>query len=417
MVLRNPRTPEFILTLQTIREARSLKVNEGRTLLDNAQRENRSLTAEESAKFDAIKGAITDLEQQEQRQQFMDDADRRSIGTPITGNTDTLPELEKRASLLAVVRAGMEGRALTGADAEVHAELERRHGKAKHGGILVPLSAFEKRQNMTTTAPELVATQHRADQYIGPLRDSVLVQRLGVRTLSGLTGNVSIPKAGTGLSVGWVEEGQALPESEMDFESVSLTPHHVGGITEMSRQLIQQSSPAIEDLVRQDLSWAIAHAVDKAIIAGTGTGGQPLGIINRTGVQEAELPETWADVLAIEQMLAALNINPTGWYTSPGVLTALRGILKAATAGSEYIATAGRIGDLPAATSNAAPVDTAILGDWSQVLLGQWGAVEILVNPYAETPYRRGGVLVRAMSTVDVAVRHEQAFVVATKGP
>lgn len=80
---------------------------------------------------------------------------------------------------------------------------------------------------------------------------------------------------------------------------------------------------------------------------------------------------------AIEQQLAALNITPTGWYTSPGVLTGLRGILKAATAGGEYIATAGHIDELPVASSNAAPAETAILGDWSQVLLGQWGAVEI----------------------------------------
>lgn len=403
-------------SITAIREQRTAKVAEARNLLSVAERENRSLTTDEQSKFDALKTEITALEAAEQRQQFVDDAERRQTGIVVNRNGDTTTDLEQRVSLLTVLRAGIEGRALTGAEAEMHAELERRHGKAKHGGILVPLSAFEKRANMTTTAPELVATQHRADQYIGPLRDSLLVQRLGVRTLSGLTGNVSIPKAGTGLSVGWVEEGQALPESQMDFESVTLTPHHVGGITEMSRQLIQQSSPAIEDLVRQDLSWAIAHAVDAAIIAGTGANGQPLGIINRTGVQEAALPATWADVLAIEQMLAAVNVNPTGWYTSPAVMTALRGILKASTAGSEYIATAGRIGDLPAASSNAAPADTAILGDWSQVLLGQWGAVEILVNPYAETPYRRGGVLVRAMSTVDVAVRHEQAFVVATEG-
>src|SRR5690606_10856857 len=123
------------------------------------------------------------------------------------------------------------GRALSGAEAEVHAELERRHGKAKHGGILVPLSAFEARANTTTTAGELVGTDHRASDYIGPLRASLLVKALGVRTLSGLTGNVSIPKHGAGLTAGWVAEGEALPESEMAFDAVTLTPHHVGGIT------------------------------------------------------------------------------------------------------------------------------------------------------------------------------------------
>lgn len=405
------------MTLARIREQRTAKVAEARSILAKAETENRSLSADEAKAFDAVKADITALEAAETRQQFMDETERRAPGTVITAGGDTVADLEQRVSLVTVLRAGMEGRTLTGPEAEMHAELERRHGPAKNGGILVPLSAFERRANTTTSAGELVGTVHRADQYIGPLRNSLLVQRLGVRTLSGLTGNVSIPKAGAGLTAGWVTEGQALPESDMDFESVTLTPHHVGGITEMSRQLIQQSSPAIEDLVRDDLSFAVAQAIDRAIIAGTGANGQPLGIIGRAGVQEAELPATWADVLAIEQMLAAVNVNPTGWYTSPGVLTALRGILKAASAGSDYIATAKAIGELPVASSNAAPAETAILGDWSQVLLGQWGAVEILVNPYAETPYRRGGVLVRAMATVDVAVRHEEAFVVATEAP
>lgn len=398
------------MNLKSIREAKAHKTAEARAILAGA--ENRNLTAEESAKFDGLKAEIEQLEQQEARAQFLDDAERRATGTVVTGS-DSLADLESRVSLLTVLRAGMEGRTLTGAEAEIHAELERRHGKAQHGGILVPLAAFEKRANTTTSAADLVGTDHRADQYIGPLRDSLLVRNLGVRTLSGLVGNVSIPKWGSGLSAGWVTEGQALSESDMTFDAVTLTPHHVGGITEMSRQLIQQSAPAIEDLVRQDLSYAVAAEIDRAIIAGSGTAGQPQGLIGRAGVQTEALPASWDDVLDIEQLLAAVNVNPTGWYTSPAVLTALRKILKAPTAGSGYIATASSIGDLPASSSNAAPVDTAILGDWSQVLLGQWGAVEILVNPYAEVPYRRGGVLVRAFSTIDVAVRHEEAFVVA----
>ena len=405
------------MSLKSIRERKTAKVGEARALVAKAEGESRALTTEESTTFDALRSEITELETQERRAEWLADLDRNANGTVVHGNGER--DLEQRVSLLSVLRAGMEGRALTGAEAEMHAELQRRHGTPKHGGILVPLSAFEKRANTTTTAPELVGTDHRADLYIGPLRDSLLVRQLGVRTLTGLVGNVSIPKAGAGLSAGWVPEGTALPESDMDFDAVTLTPHHVGGITEMSRQLIQQSAPDIEDLVRQDLSYAVAHEIDAAIIAGSGTGGEPLGLLGRTGsngdVQTDSIPASWADVLDIEQLLAAVNVNPTGWYTSPAVLTGLRKILKAPTAGSGYIAERGRIGDLPAASSNAAPTDVAILGDWSQVLLGQWGAVEILVNPFAEAPYRRGGVLVRAFSTVDVAIRHEQAFVVAAE--
>ena len=54
-----------------------------------------------------------------------------------------------------------------------------------------------------------------------------------------------------------------------------------------------------------------------------------------------------------------------------------------------------------------------IAGDWSQMMLGIWSEVDILVNPFAETAYNKGNVLVRAMSTVDIACRHPEAFVVA----
>src|SRR3546814_4523905 len=154
-------------------------------------------------KFDALKAEITDLESQESRAQFLDDAERRQTGTVVSGS-ESFANIESRVSLLSVLRAGMEGRALNGAEAEVHAELERRHGKAQNGGILVPLAAFEQRANTTPPASDRVVPDHRADQDIGPPPASLPVKNLGVRTLSCLFGNVSLTKAGTDLSVRWV---------------------------------------------------------------------------------------------------------------------------------------------------------------------------------------------------------------------
>ncbi len=133
-------------------------------------------------------------------------------------------------------------------------------------------------------------TVHRADLYIGPLREALIARRLGVRVLTGLRGNLSIPKYGSGLETGWVAEGGAVPEGDMAFDSVGLEPKHVGGKTEMSRQLIQQSSPEIEQLVRDDLAFLIAKQIDRAIIAGTGTNNEPLGVLNFTGAQPRRCP-------------------------------------------------------------------------------------------------------------------------------
>lgn len=399
-------------TLQAIREAKAAKVAEARSLVAKATAENRSLTADESNGFDALKREITDLEGEEQRAAFLAEQERRSAGVVIAGNGSDNPE--HRVSLLRVVRMLAEGRTLDGAEAEAATELQRRNGAPKHGGILVPLSALESRASTSATAGSLIPTEHRPDLMIAPLRASLAVKSLGVRTLTGLSGNVSIPRHG-GLSVGWVPEGGSLPESDLNADAITLTPRHVGGITELSRNLLIQGSPDVQKLVAADLSAAIGLAVDTAIIGGTGLAGQPQGIIGRAGVLTAVMPDTWGEVLAVEQQLRAGNVDPSGWYTSPAVMTTLRGTLKDATAGSDYIATLSTIGDLPAAASNAAPAGKAVLGDWSQVIVGQWGdAVEILVNPYSDAAYRRGGVLVRAFLSVDVGIRHNEAFVVAS---
>lgn len=404
------------MKINEIRELRAAKVAEARSLLAAAETAKRSLTAEESAKFDSLKVEISDLEAQEARAAFMDEQERRGAARTVETGKDTFAALESRVSLLDTLRAGMEGRSLTGAAAELHKELEVRHGKAANGGILVPLSAFEKRTNDTTSGASLIGVDHRADQFIGPLRNSLLVKALGVRTLSGLVGNVDIPKAGNVLSVGWITDGQNAPSSDKTFSSVTMSPKHVAGVTEMSRQLILQSAPTIEALVRDDLSFAIAAAVDSAIISGSGAAGQPLGLLHRPGIHTTTVPATWSDVLDAEQVLRGANIEPSGWYTNTAVQTSLRKVLKSNVAGAQYIAGPSSIGDLPSASSNAAPAKTAILGDWSQVLVGQWGAVELLVNPFAEGPYQRGGVLVRAFATVDVQCRHDEAFVIC-QGP
>jgi HK97 family phage major capsid protein len=404
------------MSLNALREQRAAKTAEARTLLGRAESEKRSLTSDETATFDTLKATITDLEAQEARAQFLDDAERRASGTVIHGDR-SVADLESRVSLMAVIRAQMEGRALTGAEAEYHAETERRTGR-KATGLFVPMSALERRVNTTTSAADLVGTDHRADQYIEPLRNKLLARRLGVRVLSGLRGNVSIPKHGTSVTSGWVAENSNLTPSDMTFDAVTLTPKHVGALSEMSRQLIQQSDPSIEQLLRDDMSFAIAQAIDSALIQGGGAN-EPDGILSTVGVQTGTLATpTWLQVLEMLEKLELVNASPNAWLTAPGAATVLRSTLKSASSGAGFLLDGGRMADLPAWVTNQVPGTTdggtVILGDFSQAMLGIWSELDILVNPYESTAYARGGVAVRAMATVDVGIRHPEAFVVAS---
>ena len=405
------------MNLAAIRESRAAKVAEMRALLSKSAAENRTtLNADESKIFDKLKGEIQALEGDEQRATFMQEIERRQAGEPV--GDQAVGELESRVSITKVLQAGMEGRALTGAEAEYHQETERRTGR-KAQGVFVPASLFEQRANTTTTNADLVPTMHRGDLYIAPFRDALLARRLGVRVLTGLTGNLSIPKYGDALTGGWVAEGGALSEGNMSSDSVTLAPKHVGGYTEMSRQLIQQSSPAIEQLVRDDLAFMVAKHIDAALIEGGGTN-EPKGVLTTTGIQTANLATlSWANVLAMLQKLDLVNATAANIVASTKVKAKLAGTLKA-TGIAGYLMEGGRMADLPVYFTNQLKEKTGtpntgrlIAGDWSQVMLGVWSELDILVNPFAEAPYKRGGVLVRAMATCDVAVRHPEAFVVA----
>lgn len=407
-------------TLQAIREAKAAKVAEARALVAKADTEKRSLSAEESASFDKIKGEIEALEAEETRATFLADAERRSAGVAITGpGGDTYASLQSQVRVLDILQAAVEGRALSGAAAEYHAETERRTGR-KAQGVFVPMSALETRVNTTATAPELVATEHRPQDYIQPLRNRLLARKLGVRVLDGLHGNLVVPKHGTGLSVGWVAENSAVPESDMAPDSVTLSPKHAGGVTELSRQLIMQSSPAVEQLVRDEFAYLIAQAIDSALIKGGGAN-EPDGVLSTVGIQTASMATlNWAAVLAMKLKADTANADAVNWVMSPQAAAQFAGTEKATGTGIYLMGDDGKMSGLPVYVTNQVPdepgaPDTgiAILGDWSQVMLGIWSEIDILVNPYAETPYRRGGVLVRAMSTVDIAVRHPEAFVVA----
>jgi len=410
------------MTLQEIRERRTAKAAEARAIVNKADSEKRSLTSDESATFDTIKAEIIGLETQEARQQFLDDAERRQAGTVISGNGEHgLGELETRVSLLRVLQAGVEGRSLDGAEAEYNAEMERRNGR-KAQGVFMPLRTIEQRVNTAANSGAIIPTDHRADQYIGALRNSLLTRRLGVRVLSGLSGNVSIPKYGSGVTTGWVADNSSLNASDMTHGSVTLSPKHAGSLSEMSRSLIMQSSPDIEQLLREDMAAGLATALDRVTIGGGGAN-EPAGIIATLGAANATLATpTWAEVLEIVKDVEVANaLGVHSWLLNPAAKAKLSGTLKVTgDAGAGFLLEGGKIGDHAAYSTNQVPAAAAagaIFGDWSQVLLGIWSELDVLVNPYDSTAYARGGVMVRAMATCDIAMRHIEAFQYADDVP
>ncbi len=403
------------MQLHQIREARAQKVAEARSLLASMP----TLTPEAQAKFDKLKSEITALEADEQRAEFLETAERRSLGAPVDKARN---ELEGQVNVLDAIACQIENRSATGALAEFQAEAKRQGLTARNGGILVPTSIFEKRTTMTTTgAAAVVPDDYRADQFIGLLRNSLIVRQLGARVLSGLRGDTVLPKATGAATAYWVGEGDALTESNTTYSSIKLEPKTVGALTAFSRNLALQSNPSIEALLRDDISAVVGLAVDKALIHGTAVAKQPVGILNVSGIQTANLATlSWATIVAMLEKLGLENITPNAVLTHAKAATKLQTTLKDASAGSVYLMDGGRVAGLPAYVTNQLDAKAGtpdkgrvIAGDFSQIVIGEWGVTEILANPYAPGAYEKGDVQLRIMHTMDAVVRHPKAFVVA----
>lgn len=196
------------MKLHEIRQKKAAKVAEARNILTVAETEKRSLNAAEQTAFDAIKAEVTSLEGHEARAQFVEEAERRTAGEPVDASRASL---EARVSVVDAINAQIENRALTGALAEFNAEQKRQGVQAR--GVLVPQSLFNETRaaQTTTTAAGIVPEDFRPEEFVGLLRNSMVVQSLGARVLPNLRGDVTIPRQATTSTAQWIGKSRTHP--------------------------------------------------------------------------------------------------------------------------------------------------------------------------------------------------------------
>jgi HK97 family phage major capsid protein len=280
----------------------------------------------------------------------------------------------------------------------------------------------------------IVGTELLATDFIEVLRNNTVIGQLGARFLSGLVENVNLPRQNAQTQTYWVGESSALTESEATFDQVQLRPHVVGGISKMSRLMLQQATPAIEQLVREDLLLVEALAVDLAALNGTGSAAQPTGISNTSGVASVVGGTNGANLtfdLMIAMYVAPLLANAPQQNLGFAFNAKCKGYLATmkATTG-QYLwepqqSIAGGIPDsivgYKYAVSNQLPYNLTkgssagicselIFGNWQELLIGEWGVTEILANPFDATGFTTGDVSIRIFQTVDVGLRHPASF-------
>lgn len=288
----------------------------------------------------------------------------------------------------------------------------KRYGVTPQG-IMVPTDILRRDIN-TSDDNELVGTNLMAGSFIDVLRNSSSVMAAGARMMPGLVGNVAIPKKSSASTAAWIStEGGNASESEPTFAQVTLAPKTVGAYTDMTRQAILQSTPAIESLIRDDLTQGLALAIDKAGLEGSGASGQPTGILNTVGVNKpssfAAAVPTFAEMVALETALAEDNalLGSLAYITDAATYGGLKTKSKDSGSG-QFVLEGGEANGYRVIRSQQATAGNVYFGNFADLLIGMWGGLDLTVDPY--TASTSGTVRIVALQSVDVAVRHAVSF-------
>ena len=324
---------------------------------------------------------------------------------------------DKEASQFSIVRAIQA--LSTGNWKEAGFEMEASRAVAKKlgrdpQGIYIPYETL--RRDLTvgtaTAGGHTVGTDMAADSFIELLRNRMAVMAMGARSLTGLVGNVAIPRQTSGATAYWVAESGAPTESAQAFDQVTLSPKTVGAFTDISRKLLLQSSIDVESFVRNDLATTLALAIDLAALNGSGSSNQPTGVINTSGVGAVDLTGgiSWADVVELESDIATANadVGSLGYMTTAALRGTMKTTLKASGVSGYLWEGDNTVNGYRAMVSNQIPAGKIVYGNWADLIVGMWGALDITTDIY--TGSTSGTVRVVALQDVDIAVRHAASF-------
>lgn len=304
----------------------------------------------------------------------------------------------------------------------------KKMGKASRGFFLP--SDVQKRDLTAGTNNAggfSVATDLRPGDFISMLRNAMVIDQLGARMLTGLIGQVAIPKQSGAATAYWVAENASPTESQQLLAQVTMTPKTVGAFTDISRRLLLQSSIDVENMVQSDLAAVLGLAIQQAAIAGTGASNQPTGLL--TAITPSViggtngLAPTWQNMIDLETAVASANadVGSMAYLTNAKVRGKLKSTQKFSGTNGQPIWDQGNtpINGYRAAITNGVPsnltkgtsagVASAILfGNFSDLIIGMWGSLDLMVDPY--TGSTAGTIRVVTLQDVDVAIRNVESF-------
>lgn len=369
-------------------------------LIAAAEKELRRLDEKETNELNSIKKEIADLDSQIKG---IEEENKRNY------KPQTKTNMKEKFSLLKAINDVANNRQLDERALEVVAAGQaefRKAGQNYSGQIVLPI---EERANIQATVAT-AGQENVAEDKLGilePLRANLVLVQAGASYMTGLIGNVSIPVY-SGSNVGWAGEVAAASDGAGTFSEVNLEPKRLTAYIDVSKQFLIQDSNSAEEMLKRDIVNAISNKLEATILgkeAGSTT--QPAGLLN--GVTADNAAVTYADIVGMEEDLEEKNVRGNiTFIVSPSAKADLKTTEKSAGT-AQYLMEGNEINGYPVLCTSAVADKGVIMANWSDLVIGQWGGIDLTVDPYTQAANGKVRLVINAY--FDAKPRRAEAFV------
>lgn len=336
-------------------------------------------------------------------------------------------KMEKTFDLNNVIRSLVDGAALGANEAEysaMAATATMQRGRAARGGsVFVPAAAMRAASEGNTKATLTAVTDEKllTESYIEMLLPASCLGRLGVTVLSGLNSPIAVPKmtASSVEAFGFVDENGAAPESKAEFANVKMAPKTFAGGNPISRQSLK-TVPNIATLITDHINKAVRIKLEQLILSDKDNTRGPAGLVKQLvdgGRVAKKTAFSYKDLLKEIAALtdAGVPAQAIKFAMSGATAAELESTPKSDRGDAQgFIMENGKIAGYEVVTSGVIPADTIVLGDFSGIIVGEWGGLELDLD---DSTYRAQSAIVpRVWLDLDYVVAQPEALKVLKIG-
>lgn len=384
-------------TLELLDKKEQLTI-QAKNILTAGKSESRKLSADEENTYNDLCKQIADV-----------DKEIRDINDKLNKETNkVIKRTMSKFSLIKAVNDIANNRNLDERSQEVVnagiAEM-RKAGQSYSGQIVLPIEERGDIQATVATNGQEVVAEDKLN-ILEPLRANLVMAQAGATYMSGLVGNVSIPVY-SGSNVGWAGEVDAATDGAGKFSEVNLEPKRLTAFIDISKQFLIQDSVSAEEMLKNDIVRAISNELEKTILGNAaGSNTKPAGVFN--GVTADTTALDFKGIVDMEQALEDKNVTGNlAFIVAPNVKATLKTTLKS-TGVSGYLMEGREVDGIPVYSTSACTSKGMVLGNFSDYVIGQWGGIDLTVDPYTQAASGKVRLVINAY--FDAKPRRAEAF-------